>query len=100
MGKYKVELLTEARLQLRDIATYHLIKVGPQSARRITNRILDTIERLEEFPELGAIVPSKKLEGYRMLVAGQYLCFYRIEQETIYILHIVHGSTDYIKKLL
>ena len=87
-------------MQLRDIATYHLIKVGPQSARRITNRILDTIERLEEFPEFGAIVPSKKLEGYRMLVAGQYPCFYRIEQETIYILHIVHGSTDYIKKLL
>ena len=99
MSKHKVELLTEARLQLRDIAAYHLMKVGPQSARRITNRILDAIDKLKDFPEMGAAVPSKRIKGYRFLVVNDYLCFYRVEDGTIYVSHIVHGSTNYIKKL-
>ena len=99
MGKHKVQLLTEARLQLRDIAAYHLLNVGPQSARKITDRILDAIDNLEDFPEMGTKLPSKRLDGYRMLVVGRYLCFYHMDGDTVYVSHIVHSSTDYIKKL-
>ncbi|EOS61408.1 MULTISPECIES: type II toxin-antitoxin system RelE/ParE family toxin [unclassified Anaerotruncus] len=99
MSKHKVQLLTEARLQLRDIAAYHLLNVGPQSARKITDRILDAIDKLEDFPEMGTKLPGKRLDGYRMLVVGRYLCFYHIDGNTVYVSHIVHSSTDYIKKL-
>lgn len=99
MSKHKVRLLTEARLQLRDIAAYHLLNVGPQSARKITDRILDAIDKLEDFPEMGTRLPGKRLDGYRMLVVDRYLCFYHIEGDTVYVSHIVHSSTDYIKKL-
>ncbi|MEY8438165.1 type II toxin-antitoxin system RelE/ParE family toxin [Anaerotruncus colihominis] len=99
MSKHKVHLLTEARSQLRDIAAYHLLNVGPQSARKITDRILDAIDKLEDFPEMGAKLLGKRLDGYRMLVVGHYLCFYHIDGDTVYVSHIVHRSTDYIKKL-
>ena len=99
MGKHKVLLLTEARLQLRDIAAYHLIKVGPHSARKITGRILDAIDKLEDFPEMCARLPGERLDGYRMLIVNHYLCFYRIDGEAVYVSHIVHSSTDYIKRL-
>lgn len=99
MSRNKVLLLTEARLQLRDIAAYHLVKIGTQSAKKITDRILDAIDKLADFPEMGAKVPVKRIKGYRYLVVNGYLCFYRIEGDTVYVSHIVHGSTDYIKKL-
>jgi|LSQX01.2.fsa_nt_gb plasmid stabilization system protein ParE len=56
MNSYKVELLSEARLELRDIATFHKMKVGANSARRVTNRILDSIEKLSDFPEIAMAI--------------------------------------------
>lgn len=100
--KFDIKILLEARLQLRDIAAFHKLKVGPVSAEKITDRILDAIDKLADFPEMGAVPPSELLAkaGYRMLIVQEYLCFYHVEQQTIYVSHIVHGSTDYIKKLL
>jgi plasmid stabilization system protein ParE len=101
MAKYKLELLTEARLQLRDIAAYHLRKVGSQSAEKITNLILDEVDKLADFPFLGVTPPSEMVAkaGYRMLIIGDYLCFYSLYENTVYVSHIVHGITDYMKKL-
>ena len=101
MNNYKVKLLIEARLELRDIAAYHKMKVGVISARRITNRILDAIDKLSTFPEMG-IMPSSKMiaeAGYRMLIVEEYLCFYHVAGDSIFVSHIVNGSVDYIKRL-
>jgi len=101
MNNYKVKLLIEARLELRDIAAYHKMKVGVISARRITNRILDAIDKLSAFPEMG-IMPSSKIiaeAGYRMLIVEEYLCFYHVAGDSIFVSHIVHGSVNYIKRL-
>ena len=101
MNSYKVKLLTEARLELRDIAAYHKMKVGVISARRITNRILDAIDKLSNFPEMGMMPSSKMIAeaGYRMLMVGEYLCFYYVAGDSIFVSHIVHCSVDYIKRL-
>lgn len=100
MGKH-VLLLNEARMELRDIAAFHMQKVGPNSARKITNAILEELDKLSGFPQLGFVPPYRLLSegGYRVLPIKDYLCFYRIEGETVYVCHIVHGSTDYIRRL-
>ena len=67
MPKAKVILLTEARLQLRDIAMVHKLKVGPRSAKRITDQILKSLRRLEEFPQLGV---SPKARNWSLPVTG------------------------------
>jgi len=96
-----VKLLYEARMELRNIAAYRRQKVGINSARNITNAILDGLERLKIFPEMGFVPPIKSVAeaGFRVLVIKEYLCFYRIEEDSILIYHIVHGSTDYIRHL-
>lgn len=102
MPKAKVILLTEARLQLRDSAMIHKAKVGPQSAKKVTDKILKTLHHLEDFPLLGVEPRSERLAkaGYRMLIAGDYLCFYQIQGDVVYVSLIVHGSVDYVKWLL
>lgn len=102
MEKYKVEILTEARIQLQDIATFYLSKVGPASAEKITNTILDELDRLSDFPLLGVIAPSQMATkaGYCMLIVGEYLCFYLISGQSVYITLIIHGSTNYMRVLL
>jgi toxin ParE1/3/4 len=97
----KVVLLNEARMELRDIAAYHKLKVGIDSARRITDRILSALDHLVDFPEMGNIPPAKMIAeaGFRVLIVDDYLCFYQVIDSQIFVYHIVQGSTDYIKRI-
>jgi len=42
------------------------------------------------FPLLG-----RSDSGIRRRVYGRYLIFYRIEEDTVQIVHILHGAMDY-----
>ncbi|MBS4007118.1 MAG: type II toxin-antitoxin system RelE/ParE family toxin [Clostridium sp.] len=101
MHKMKVVLLNEARMELRDIAVLRKLKVGVDSARRITDRILGALDRLVDFPEMGNVPPAKMIAeaGFRVLIVDDYLCFYQVIDDQIFVYHIVHGSTDYIKRI-
>ena len=46
----KIEILESAQRELEAIAELHMNLVGPNSARKITDRILDSLSRLERFP--------------------------------------------------
>ena len=46
----KIEILESAQRELEAIAQLHMNLVGPNSARKITDRILDSLSRLERFP--------------------------------------------------
>ncbi len=102
MPKCKIVIMHTARSQLRDIATIHRMKVGAKSAKRITDKLLKSIRRLEDFPNMGAIPPGAMFEkfDYRMLIIEDYLCFYKQEKDAIYISQILHGSVDYVKFLI
>lgn len=99
MPKYKVEILPPAWVELNYIAEYHLHAVGVESARNITDKILSSLERLGKFPLSCPYAPDEdlKLQEYRMLVCGKYVCFYRLIGSTVYVYHIVHGSREYSK---
>ena len=75
MEEYKVELLNPAWLDLDAISDFHLLKVRPESARRITDKILTALERLEFFPLSCPLAPYRELveKGFRILVSGQYV---------------------------
>lgn len=97
--KCKIELLDTAWKELDEISDYYLLTVGPQSAKKITQRIFSAIERLEVFPLSGSYVPDIELknQGYRMLICDEYLCIYKLIGDTVYIYHIAHGSMEYGK---
>lgn len=100
-NQYQVELTQKSQTDLRDIAAYHKFQVGPISAARITDKLLDKIEMLGSFPDMGTNVPARRIRdaGFQMLIVDEYICFYRKEAERVIIYHIVHGSTNYIKNL-
>jgi toxin ParE1/3/4 len=97
MREYKLEILKPAWLELEEIAEYHMLMVGPSSAKRITDKILKNMERLIRFPLSGNDINDEelKLAGYRTLICDKYICIYRFFNDTIFIYHIVHGSRDY-----
>ena len=93
------------RAALEEIALLHLNLVGPNSARKITNLILDTLSRLELFPLSGHIPRDKELRlgGYRYVIAGKYICVYRVVLDNVFVYHIAHGASNYpslFKRLL
>ena len=97
MGDYDVELLNPAWNDLDAISDFHLNEVGPKSARKITDKILNSLERLESFPLSCPFIPYKELaeRGYRMLVCGKYVCIYELVGKTVYVHHIVAAATNY-----
>lgn len=99
--RYNLELLLPAQAELEEIARLHLTLSGPQSARIITDKIYDAMERLMWFPLSGPVVRDEELRqaGYRYVGVGKYLIFYRLHGDTVFVYHIAHGATDYPKLL-
>ena len=99
MPEYKVEILNPAAKDIERIAGYHLRMVGPVSAEKITEKLLDTIQTLEDQPFSGMKHPDDILrkQNYRKLVSGDYICVYKVIEKSVYIYRVVHGAMDYPK---
>ena len=97
MQKLEVQLLAPAWKELDAIAEKHLALVGPQSAEKITTRILDALELLATTPDMGVVAPVPRLaeQGFRMLVVEPYLCFYKKGSGIVEVYHIADGRRDY-----
>jgi toxin ParE1/3/4 len=100
--KSKLIFLEPAKEDIMNIAAYHLEKVGTISARKITDTLIESIDRLSSFSLIGQTHPDPVLatKGYRKLVATDtYVCIYKVFQDTVYIYRIVNGAEDYPKLL-
>lgn len=96
---YKVELLTPAQRELEEIARIYMELAGAESARKITNRILSSLERLKQYPLSGSQPHDRWMRevGFRLIISGKYIAAYRLVGSTVYVYHVAHGSTDYPK---
>lgn len=96
-----LKILTPALRELEEIALLHMDLVDLESARKITDRILDALELLREQPGMGIACRDRILreQGYRMLICGRHICVYRVIAETVYVYHIVDGRTNYPRLL-
>lgn len=99
MAEFKLELLTPAWAELEAIADLHLNWSGINSAEKITNEILDSLELLKSNPYLGMECCESvlKKDGYRKLICSNYISFYKVIEKTIYVYHIIDGRTNYPK---
>lgn len=98
---YRLDILPPAQAELEEIAQIHLALSGPKAARDITDKIYAAMDQLTLFPLSGPAVRDEQLgaAGYRYILAGKYLIFYRPLGDSVVIYHIAHGSTDYPKLL-
>lgn len=101
MAEYKVEILLAAWQDIDKIADFHKKMVGAVSAQRITDKILDTLERLGSFPYMGAQHPDPELarRDFRKVICGNYVCVYKLIGSSVFVYRVVNGKTDYPKLL-
>ena len=71
--------------QARDIASYIALD-KPSAAESWINHIFNCVERLQEFPESGRVVPEINRKNIREIVQGDYRVIYKITENTIDIL--------------
>ncbi|MFA6808243.1 MAG: type II toxin-antitoxin system RelE/ParE family toxin [Eubacteriales bacterium] len=66
---------------------------------KITDKLLDSIEKLTEYPLMGTQYSDSVLQekGYRKLICGEYICVYRLIDNTIYVYRVIHSTTSYPK---
>lgn len=95
----KIEILPTAWEDLKRIEDHYAVQFGVESAIKVTNHILDSIERLEDFPESGSLTPDKwlNIQGYRMVICKKHVSIYRQISDVIYIYHIADTQTEYTK---
>ena len=96
---YKVKILPAAWEDLKYIEDWYLVQFGAKSALKVTGHILDAIERLERFPDLGSLTPDDWLnqQGYRMVICEKHIAIYKKVHDEIYVYHIADTRTEYTK---
>ena len=97
--QYRVEILPTAWEDLKKIEDYYLLQFGVESAIKVTDQILNSIERLESYPDSGSLTPDRWLnkQGYRMVISERYVAIYRQIKENVYVYHIADKQTEYTK---
>ena len=95
----RIEFLPTAWEDLKLIEDWYLVEFGVDSALKVTDHILDSIERLAVYPDSGSLTPDRWLNerGYRMVICGRHVSIYRRIGEVIYIYHIADTKTEYTK---
>ncbi|HYM43182.1 MAG TPA: type II toxin-antitoxin system RelE/ParE family toxin [Steroidobacteraceae bacterium] len=69
--------------------------IVPLRRDAVIQAILDHCETLATMPHRYPLVPRYEVWGLRRCVYGHYLIFYRTRDESVEVIHIVHGSRDY-----
>lgn len=82
---------------LEEIEDWYAEQFSVEVAIKVSESILNSIENLKIFPNIGVLTPDEWLneQGYRMVVCGLHVAIYKIVDGVIYIYHIADTRTDY-----
>ncbi|MEK6609222.1 MAG: type II toxin-antitoxin system RelE/ParE family toxin [Myxococcota bacterium] len=94
--KHRVRVLRRAQGDLSGIADY-LARDAPAVARRVVDGLLSALESLADLPTRGARPRDPRLRrlGFRCLVVGPHLVFYKVLGRTVRVYRVVHGRRAY-----
>jgi len=94
--KCAIRVLRLAEEDLAEIMMY-IAADKPSAAEDLAMKIEKNISLLSTNPRLGRIPSDEQLlrQGYRYLVVDNYLIFYILEGQTIFVHRILHGARDY-----
>jgi addiction module RelE/StbE family toxin len=94
--KKKVRILRRAQTDLIEIRNY-IERDSPRAAERFVDKLITKIEGLEDSPEMGVVPqdPHLQARGYRVLIEGEYLVFYKVLSRQVRIYRVLHGRRKY-----
>jgi toxin ParE1/3/4 len=90
----KVVLTDTAYNDLLQIAR-EIRKDNPPRAASFIAELYDRCEKLGHMPRAYPLLPDREKQGIRRRSYQDYLIFYRIDAESVQVLHILHGGMDY-----
>ena len=96
----RVEILPSAWEGLARIKYRVQADFGEDVALNVADRILDSLERLEQFPDSGSMTPDPWLNnmGFRMVISDKRnVSIFRKVDESIFVYIIADTRTEYTK---
>ncbi len=95
-----VQILPSAWEGLAQIKYRVRAEFGEDVAQRVTDQILNSLERLEQFPDSGSMTPDPWLNsmGFRMVISDKRnVSVFRRVGEDIFVYIIADTRTEYTK---
>lgn len=89
-----VVVTAEAETDLENIASY-VAEQSPRSALTLIRGLREKCESLADAPRAYPLVPRYEHAGIRRRPFGSYLIFYRVSDDAIEVIHVLHGARDY-----
>lgn len=93
----------KSELQLSDIFDYIFSKSNDVDiVKRFVNELMDKTEILKKQAFVGRqlVLLDNIITQYRYLIYKDYLIFYRLDDEKVYIDRILNSKQDYIKEFI
>jgi addiction module RelE/StbE family toxin len=90
---HKIIWSPEAVADLTEIRDY-VARDSDAYAAALVERILSSIDRLSDFPNLGQRVPELDDDFIRQLIVDRYRVIYRVREQAVDLAAIVHGARD------
>lgn len=84
----------EAVEDVEVIATY-IQRDSSWYAKAVVSKIVDTVESIPEFPELGRAVPEVGDVEIRERFVHRYRVIYRLDASRVLIVAVIHGRQDF-----
>ena len=100
MKKHDIRYLKIAEDDLNEIVDY-LLEHSVNAANTFVDDLEKSEEHLSMFPEMGILSKDRKLrsKGYRMVLVGDYLMFYILHDDSVFVMRIIHGKRNYLALL-
>lgn len=96
-------VLSEAAYYDIDSVFTYISRDNKQAAEDMRLRIYEGIKKSADFPELGPVVPEEDApgakRGYRRIVIGPHIVFYRVFEECIIIARVLHGRQNWLQSI-
>lgn len=92
-------LATEDLKEIKEYISREFDK--PQAAIRVVRNIIDSYEKLKDFPMIGSKL-SEKVDiktDFRFLISGNYIVFYKVDDVFVSIYRILYAERDYLNIL-
>ena len=89
----KVIWTTIARSDLKSIYEY-ISEDSSFYAKRFIDKLVDKVEILETYPNMGRVVPEFENQKIRELIEGNYRIVYRTSSDRVEIIRVHHSSRN------
>jgi toxin ParE1/3/4 len=90
----KVVWTSQSGEDLENIAEY-ISRDSEYYASSFVTELFNSIQSLNEFPERGRTVPELNDINIKEIFIKEYRVIYRIEEESVMILTIIHGRRNF-----